>query len=425
MEDHPRAPRRLMNVRLLDIDFRIELGKNNDIVIDNIAGKIEKASDFTIDICYEIANVIHRSGIRHMSDFLYLRDSEIDLEIFVATDTINVRSSVRKLISLAKQEFADSQEIKPDLRHPSTDHDTMLALKDSLNIMAANQNPRFRKPDGINRRDTSDDESPPFDLASVLRNKKISLIPIDWFGDVRKLSKFRKFFEKAKASGKPRPYFVAGSSLEEWIPPWVGAGESQEDQRSLNRAWSQKIDNQPPARVLSMVLSFWISHAAIGICKFEAVFSHILMFIRMQDQYGIAFAIKHERRLLDRCYTSLKASVEFDIDDLLSRPCPDIVQEILLTKAIEDKPRAPIKLPGKSPPAPGASAASGTSTTDQAKVKDVKSVRKPVCFDHNPSQGIFCPLKSKCLKEHLDTKVESLLVRFEKAKSCFKGKRSE
>jgi hypothetical protein len=422
-----RAPRRIKNVRLSDIDFKNVEGKSSDQQLDHIAFKIEKSSDFSSEICFEIAYIITRAGLRHMSDFFYIHDNEIDNEIFVKEDPVNTKSSVRKLVALVKQELADFNEIKPDQQRPSSDHDTMIALKESLNIMAANHNPRYRKPDGINRRDTSDDESPPFDLASALRSKKISLLPIDWFGDVRKLSKFRKFFEKAKSSGKPRPYFVAGSSLEEWIPPWVGAGESQEDQRSLNRSWSQKIDNQPPARVLSMVLSFWMSHAAIGICKFEAVFAHILMFIRMQDQYGIAFAIKHERRLLDRCYTSLKGSVEFDLDILLSRPCPEIVQEILLTKAIEDKPRAPVKLPANPPPALGASASTSASTTDQAaaKIKDGKVARKQVCFDHNPSQGIFCPLKSKCSREHLDTKVEALLVRFEKARASFKGKRSE
>ncbi|CAE8611002.1 unnamed protein product [Polarella glacialis] len=106
--------------------------------------------------------------------------------------------------------------------NPFVDRESVRALNVSIKSFASSQ--EKKKSDGINRRDTSDDENPTFDFASALRALKVSYIPLDWFGDIRKLSKFHKFFEKATQSGKSRPHFVAGSSLEECISLWVGAG---------------------------------------------------------------------------------------------------------------------------------------------------------------------------------------------------------
>ena len=316
-------------------------------------------------------------------------------------------------------------------KFPSVDsRETLLAIRDSIvSFPGMNQK---KKSDGINRKDISDDEAPSFDLAAALRSHKISRIGVEWFGDIRKLSKFHKFLEKAKSSGKKSPFFVATSPLEEWVPPWVGAGESYEDQKYLIKAWSQKVDNQPTARVLSMVASFWMSHAALGICEFEAVFAHLLMFIKMQDQHGQTFAIKHERRLLDLFYNRLKASTEVDVNLLLSEPCREIVHELQLSGL--NNPKKDQK--EKSAPAPaasakaakGAGASAKPAPSSATKVKDqpidgVKAVRKQICFDFDPHRGHACNLGAQCTREHLDTKVADLLVRFDKARAAFKGKR--
>ncbi len=175
-----------------------------------------------------------------------------------------------------------------------------------------------------------------------------------------------------------------------------------------------------------MVASFWMSHAALGICEFEAVFAHLLMFIKMQDQHGQSFAIKHERRLLDLFYNRLKASIEFDLNLLLSEPCKEIVHELQLSglsdpKKVEKKTPNPPPSTGKgSGKKPGPS----TAPAADSKVEPIKAVRKQICFDFDPSRGHKCSLGAACSREHLDTKVADLLVRFDKARASFKGKKS-
>ncbi len=143
-----------------------------------------------------------------------------------------------------------------------------------------------------------------------------------------------------------------------------------------------------------MVASFWMSHAVVGICEFESVFAHLLMFIKMQDQHGQSFAIKHERRLLDLCYNRTKASQEFDLDLLLSEPCTEIVHELQLSGLHNIKPIKQSSNPRPSAANLSASTAnpapSAASKIASPKVAAAKIVKKQICFNFDPLRNIHC-----------------------------------
>ncbi|CAE8619818.1 unnamed protein product [Polarella glacialis] len=177
-----------------------------------------------------------------------------------------------------------------------------------------------------------------------------------------------------------------------------------DDLKAIIKNWGLKVEIQPPARVLSMISSFWLSHATVGICQFEAVIAHILMFAKMQDRFGLPVAVKHEHRLLDLCHNRLKASEEFDIDALISVPSVEIVTEIQLLgiKPVEEKPK-------KAPPPPPKGAKAVAAASAVAAKAVAKPGRKQICFNHDPSRAGVCSLGSKCSRDHLDTTLPSRL----------------
>ncbi|CAE8667350.1 unnamed protein product [Polarella glacialis] len=318
-----------------EIDLHPDKSKREQI--DILATALMMSFDFGESDCMAVADIISRCRHRRLSDLAWITDDELNNPVMTSDDSLYLRSIVRGIVAKIKQERVRSNFEKDQSSSSIIDREAIIGLKESIKAMATSREKKDRKKsDGINRRDESDDETPTFDLAASLKGFKISYIPIDWFGDIRKLSKFHKFLEK-------------------------------EDQRALIKKWGLKVEIQPPARILSMISSFWLSHA----------------------------------------------SEEFDIDALISVPCVEIVTEIQLLgiKHVEEKPT---KAPPPPPPPVGAKGVAASAAKAKAKAKAVAEPgRKQICFNHDPSRSGVCSLGSKCSRDHLDTAVAESLARFQ------------
>ncbi|CAE8619680.1 unnamed protein product, partial [Polarella glacialis] len=112
--------------------------------------------------------------------------------------------------------------------------------------------------------------------------------------------------------------------------------------------------------------------------------------------------------------SALRTLKEFDLDALISAPCIQIVQELQLLgmKPVEAKldpsPKVIAAAKVTDPPAPKSAKAVAAAA---AKAAAVKPSRKQICFGHDPSRDNVCSFGSKCIREHLDTKVAESLVR--------------
>jgi hypothetical protein len=184
-----------------------------------------------------------------------------------------------------------------------------------------------------------------------------------------------------------------------------------------------------------MILAFWLSHAAVGIVDFVDVFARMLVFLKMDSEDGLYFAIKHERRLVDYCQLQLKASKLFDLGRLLQEPVPAIVTELRLAAReappAKDKPPAPqdkgkkaLPNPSDGPKGGGKAKASdspgkGQGKGDTAPPPSQPAKRLPICFQHDPASDKVCSARPKCPNEHLDTKTAEGADRFARALKAF------
>ncbi|CAE8601583.1 unnamed protein product, partial [Polarella glacialis] len=378
------APRIMSKRKIGEIDLHPDKSKREQI--DILTTALMLSFDLGESDCMAVADIISRCRLHRLSDLAWITDDELKNHVMTSDDSLYLRTTVRGIVAKIKRESEDKIFEKDQSSSSIIDREAIIGLKESIKAMAASHEKKDRKKsDGINRRDESDDETPTFDLAASLKGFKISYIPINWFGDIRKLSKFHKFLEKAKQSGR---------------------------------------DPAPCSRPVDDFIFLWLSHAAVGICQFEAVIAHILTFAKMQDRFGLPFAVKHERRLLDLCHNRLKASEEFDIDALIF-PCVEIVTEIQLLgiKHVEEKPTKTPPPPPPPPPPEGAKGVAAAAAKAKAKAKAVAMPgRKQICFNHDPSRSGVCSLGSKCSRDHLDTTVAEPLARYDAAKSKFSSR---
>jgi hypothetical protein len=145
----------------------------------------------------------------------------------------------------------------------SSDYHSELAK--AIRLMTRDGKPR--KKDGVRGygHPSDSEDEPLFDLSAALISQNCQNLPVTWFGDTKRLEVLRKYFEKAKTSGNEWPHFIASSTFEEWIPPWVGSGSSPADKGNLLREWKGNIVKSSPSHAYGTIMSFWLSHAALGI----------------------------------------------------------------------------------------------------------------------------------------------------------------
>jgi hypothetical protein len=375
----------------------------------------------------EVAAACVDAGISCLSDFKLFRESEDLVTKILPEATLRVQMLLRRVISEGRGAPGTGLAIT------ETSSDAHMKLAEAVSRMAKDNSSRARRNDGVRRGLPSDDEDEPvFDLGKALLYYHVEKLPVDWFGEPKRLEVLRRLFEKGKASGKPWPHFVASSPFEDWIPSWTGAGLSPFDRAAALRSWRTRVDLQKPSHASSMILTFWLSHAAVGIIDFVDVFAHMLVFTKMDSEEGLHFAIQHERRLVDYCQLQLKASRPFDLGQLLMAPCPPIVNE--LRHLAHHTPKNPPSVPqekGKKPlplengpkgggkaKAPGAPA-KGAGKGDKPPPASPPAKRLPICFQHDPASDKVCAARPTCPNEHLDTKTVEGADRFARALKAF------
>ncbi|CAE8717703.1 unnamed protein product [Polarella glacialis] len=403
--------------------------------------------------CAAVAARIVDSGIRSVSTFrLFANVDNLVARILPSpahfNEEILLREIVEAVVAAEKKGPDPSLELPghPNLMSPDTNSELAKAIR----MMSRDGKPR--KKDGVRGpgHPSDSEDEPLFDLSSALNSFGVQVLPVHWFGDTKRLELLRKHFEKAKAAGTPWPHFIASSTFEEWIPPWVGAGSSPDEKTKKLREWKSNSSGSSPSQAYGMIASFWLSHAALAIVDFRDVVSHMLCLFKMHSEFGMDFSISYERRLADHIQHNLRSHVFLDMPVLLANPVPSIMSELQLSSRrtknfvprTADLTEASVKGDGKGkarnkqttdplPPSgspPNVVKETPATRHEPEKGKPLNVVgtekRAGVCFKEDTANKIFCPLKDSCPKVHLDTKLPADAERFNRAKTSWQAKKT-
>ncbi|CAE8727163.1 unnamed protein product, partial [Polarella glacialis] len=287
----------------------------------------------TPEDCAAVAARIVDAGLRSLSTFrLFANVDHLVARILPSpahfTEEVLLREVVEAVAAAEKKIPCPSLELpgQANLVSPNTNSELAKAIR----LMSRDGKPRKRDGvRGLGHPSDSDDE-PLFDLSSALTSFGVQILPVNWFGDTKRLEVLRKHFEKAKASGTLWPHFIASSTFEEWIPPWVGAGSSPADKTNTLREWKNNTSWSSPSHAYGMIVSFWLSHAALAIVDFRDVVSHMLCLFKMHAEFALDFTISYERRFSDHIQLNLRSHFALDMSNLLAHPVPSIMSELQL-----------------------------------------------------------------------------------------------
>ena len=200
---------------------------------------------------------------------------------------------------------------------------------------------------------------------------------------------------------------------------------------------------------LGNVATCWLSHAVVGACSFSAVFTHLLLLIKLADENSTDFIRRYERRLQTKLLAEFRAySRPPDISTALEVLDDDIVAK-LIRDDFQRRPReAPFRgkgrpedrrerTPRRSPRRDTKQRATREASsekdraprdrpTDDRQPRDPGAARRPpICFDHDPASGKRCANFRTCkaTREHLDTSKADEKARYDKAKAAFERRR--
>jgi hypothetical protein len=152
----------------------------------------------------------------------------------------------------------------------------------------------------------------------------------------------------------------------------------------------------------------------------------LLCFIKLHSEFGLEFAVNHERRLADLFQLNLRSHFKSDMPALLSSPVPSIMSELQLAshRAKESNP---------STSAPKEVSTKGEGKGKLKGKKDLQAAESEgnsgwprrsgnICFKQDAANKLFCDAKAACPNVHLDTRVAEEAVRFARAKSAWTAK---
>lgn len=278
--------------------------------------------------------------------------------------------------------------------------------------------------------DLEDDEET-FDLPRFL-NTPVEVFPgaIDskWFASLDRLHLLQK--KAAARRDRYLPYIV-DSGIELWHPLWWGSRLAQQD-RDRFLAQRKRDPGHSLASMIGYSTTFWLSHCAAGLVRFESVFAHILLIVRLFEERGGKFAYRYTRALLDRIRTSIREGLYMDVDRAISSEDISIVQELMAAgvpppppPAIPSEvPASPLKPGPTTPPGSGKrdSKGSGKKDSGPGTGKGIGTQKRHVCFDHDPLNSKVCTLGPGCPRDHLDTRQPALLARYNRALEVFNKK---
>ena len=259
----------------------------------------------------------------------------------------------------------------------------------------------------------SDDDLNPFELGAFLGDYRSSkgqarFIEAGWFTDCSRLARLHRDYG---ARSDDRVPFVYPSTIDEWVPTWVGEARSKKDRKSL-RAKMQSDPQGSLSNLLCLALGYWLSHWAAGAVSLPAVFAHILGLIRMAQERSVLFAYTYISKLQARIATDIKAGVRFDLDDRIANKDIAVHGQVeleLLRDARGSRRQG-------SPPT-----RNNRADKDKSSAEKEKNLRKsekgagrgdkvgpptkvkPVCFQSDPANNRQCTVKN-CRFDHVDTR---------------------
>jgi hypothetical protein len=265
----------------------------------------------------------------------------------------------------------------------------------------------------------SSEEEVQFNLATILdgyRSKPgyLRFIPSSVFGDLRRLHQLKAKSDKRSDHQVP---FMAHSPIEEWFPGWIGADLDRDKRSALHKARSKDLGSKGFASFLSNVLTFLLSHLAVGQIELPSVVAYISILCKVSEERGSTSAMKYHYLLQNHILDRIRVGDRFHLDKFFSVESDSIIRKLesrypQVTLAayqhVKDRPAPKRQIPPiKQPP--------------------IKlSQKKLICFKHRPHENQRCQDQA-CLKskEHLDTLLPGQLARWTKAHQAFdRGRRS-
>ena len=256
--------------------------------------------------------------------------------------------------------------------------------------------PRRRHPD----RDPSDDsrDRDGFDLHTVLARlppPNNNVIDVRRFAASARLRKLSR--EALRGRSTPNGRWISHAPLSQWLPEWLGEGLDRDARKALEKSRAS-IDTFP--RLLNSVLSFWLSHLAVGFGTLPAIIEHIAILGQIAEERSVRAAIYYEHLFLDYIRLRAKHGDPTPLEDDLARRVPSIWQKLCLESTSPGLGLRP-------PPAPGTASGSRPSGSAKPKISlRPNSEKRMVCLLHDPANGKSCTLPS-CSKRHLDTSMPS------------------
>ena len=239
------------------------------------------------------------------------------------------------------------------------------------------------------------------------------------------------------ARADSRVPYVADSNFYLWAPGWVGLGLPRGAQAAAltNRARRPNSDDN----VLADSASFWLSHYEIGVVPLAAVLSHILVLIRIYDEYGSRLTKKYVMRFLDCLRERISRGEHFDlaaaisvrahgvweaVDSPVARPprCgrSSVVDDFQPSTAMANRGDRPLTT---GPVAASADVSFGvvaTRTPSQPPGEPLAATakRRYLCLNHDPANSLICG-DPQCNKVHLDTTISNNAERLARATAPF------
>ncbi len=248
-------------------------------------------------------------------------------------------------------------------------------------------------------------------------------MPVDWLPpDPSRLGQFKNQSKEARRSRPEVPCFAA-STIESWPPAWIGARLSYAERKTVLASRQGSLDSF--AAFLGNVITFLMSHVAIGELPVDAAFAHVGVLVRMADELTVSRAVEYFRRLQSVILADIRGGARFDLAERLAS-----VDDAIFNRMLVERPRARSRSAGKGVKSAVARAPPVEKTTSKAsgapppfppsgKGGGKSKGRPPVCLDHDPAAGRRCSVGSACEKEHPDTSDASGADRFARAKAAY------
>ncbi len=242
----------------------------------------------------------------------------------------------------------------------------------------------------------------------LLTDKGLDCIDSDFLPDPKTIVDLHNVFCKHKC-----PY-ISSKPLDDMVPVHVVQGLPSQEKKDVLK--TRANETMTMARLLELVMAFWLSHHIAGIVSLGAIVQHLLILTKMAQKKNVLTAVWYARYLpahvgsvvnkgkmtVDECLTSVLDAVEKKVTDQLDPK--DKKPGLFQRKNGKDRG-------GKGGRRKDLSKSPKPRRGRDRSVSKEKEVPKPpvpqkeqICLAHDPANGQKCT-RDNCPRKHLDTKV--------------------